>query len=332
MIRTKNIGDNIVRRKNVILPRILIFLACVLVVFLLTFFTIKILNRFVYSDSSVNYLYSNWDKYNKLVEEQKYDESQEVLKNIYSACDKSISKNSCNAAARMFKGYTAFLLSESELNQEKVMEYIDTSIFNLRVALSNCNKKALPQIQYMLGKVYYYKNKISNYNFYYDLVIKYLNLAEENGFKTNDIDLLKGFSYYELGMYDLSLKSCTEALLTRNSDSLLLLIAKLYYVQNIYSVAKQYLFRVNECSEDEDILLSAKKLLAQIYLTEKEYDSAEKEFNSILEKNKNYTDAYYGLGVIYEERGDAVKARALWRQCLKIDRNYQGAIKKLAEK
>ena len=50
---------------------------------------------------------------------------------------------------------------------------------------------------------------------------------------------------------------------------------------------------------------------------------------SILEKDPDYADAYYGLGLIYEKEGDSAKARAEWRNVLKIQVNHQGAIKKL---
>ena len=129
-----------------------------------------------------------------------------------------------------------------------------------------------------------------------------------------------------------SIESFTTALRDRESDTLLLSIAEQYCKAGQGSIAKQYLNRVIGMTANDDIAFKSHTLLAQIYMDEEKYDDAEKEFESILEKDENSADAHYGLGVIYEERGDAVKARALWRQCLKIDRNYQGAIKKLAEK
>ena len=72
-------------------------------------------------------------------------------------------------------------------------------------------------------------------------------------------------------------------------------------------------------------------MLGQIYLEEENYDDAKKEFETILEKDINNADAYYGLGVIYEKQGELVKARAEWRKALRIDVNHQNALKKMAE-
>ena len=50
---------------------------------------------------------------------------------------------------------------------------------------------------------------------------------------------------------------------------------------------------------------------------------------NVLEKYPNSADAHYGIGVIYEKQGNLVKARAEWRQTLKIQVNHQGALQKL---
>ena len=60
------------------------------------------------------------------------------------------------------------------------------------------------------------------------------------------------------------------------------------------------------------------------------YDDAEAEYNYILQKDENNADAHYGLGLIYESKGDSIKARAEWRKCLKIQFNHPGALKKMS--
>ena len=46
--------------------------------------------------------------------------------------------------------------------------------------------------------------------------------------------------------------------------------------------------------------------------------------------NANSADAHYGIGVIYEKQGNIVKARAEWRQALKLQVNHADALKKMA--
>ena len=72
-------------------------------------------------------------------------------------------------------------------------------------------------------------------------------------------------------------------------------------------------------------------LLGQIYLDEDNFDEAEQEYRAMLEINPNYADAVYGIGVVYEKRGELVKARSEWRKVLKLDVNHQGALLRLAE-
>jgi tetratricopeptide (TPR) repeat protein len=73
----------------------------------------------------------------------------------------------------------------------------------------------------------------------------------------------------------------------------------------------------------EDVLVSKE-------IEEGNYDEALAEYQSILEKNPYNADAYYGIGLVYEKMGDMVRARAEWRNALKVQVNHPGAIKKLS--
>ena len=66
-------------------------------------------------------------------------------------------------------------------------------------------------------------------------------------------------------------------------------------------------------------------------MEEENYSAARRELDLILEKNENFADAHYGLGILYEKQGDLAKARSEWRKCLKLQVNHPGALKKLSE-
>ena len=72
-------------------------------------------------------------------------------------------------------------------------------------------------------------------------------------------------------------------------------------------------------------------MLGKIYTGQKKFSEAQKEFDSILKKNENSADALCGLGVIYENMGDIIKARSYWRKALKVQVNHPESLKKLAE-
>ena len=87
--------------------------------------------------------------------------------------------------------------------------YLDECINNLRIALYSSNDKLTPQLQYMLGSAYFYKNTITTH-YYADLAVKYLLLAQKNGYESNDIAEYLGLSYDSLGMTMESISAFTE--------------------------------------------------------------------------------------------------------------------------
>ena len=231
----------------------------------------------------------------------------------------------------MLHGYAAFFLALAENDTSASQTFLDESINSIRVALQEAKEKTMPQLEYMLGKAYFYKNTFSSYYYYADLAVQYLQRALKGGYKADDIPEFLGLSYAALDMTMESISAFTEALLVRESDVLLLSIAEQYYKAGQTTAAEQYLFRISQDCKDEKILLRSHLLLGQIYIEQKKFVDAEKEFQTILEKNENSADAYYELGVIYENQGDMIKARSQWRKALRLQPNHPGALKKMAD-
>lgn len=306
-------------KKRVVVFWVIASLSGLIAISILSFFLVKVFRDKVLNLDSVSSLYKNWDLHTAEGYSSVYETSLQILEN-----------KPYHNTALAFHGYSSFMLAESETDNMKSQQLLDEAIFSLRTAKRNCREDVLPQINYMLGRAYFYKGKLSNYHYYSDLVVKYLNLAVDAGYVSDDIPLLLGLSYASLGDTDNSIAAFTEALLVRESDTLLFNIAKQYCNNEQHSVAKQYLVRVFETSENEDLLNKSHILLGQIYINEKNYDDAEAEYNYILQKDENSADAHYGLGLVHELRGDNIKARAEWRKCLKIQFNHPGALKKMA--
>jgi len=309
--------QNVVRRKSRLVPRLLVSLLVLLILSILSVFLVRFFNSSTKNKTSQEYIYRKWGENN--------------YKAVYDACSEKLEKQPYNNLALTFKGYAGFYLSVSQTDSSKAREYLDDSIFNLRVALQTARKSLIPQLKYMLGKCYFYKNSLSSYYYYADLAVQYLEEARMLGYKSDDIYEYLGLSYAALGKTSESIAAFTEALLVRESDSLLLSIAEQYKKAGQMSAAKQYLFRVIKQDDDESLVLRSRLLLAQIYTEENDFESAKKEFQTILEKNANSADSYYGLGVIYEKQGDLVKARSEWRKTLRIQINHPDALKKISE-
>ena len=306
----------IVHSKNKFIPRLILTLSIVIFLSAATFISYKLISKHIHNSSSVTALYDNWKKYD--------------YQKVYDISGSIIGKKPLHNTARTLRGYSSFFLAVSQTDNTVAQNYLDDAINNMRIALQNAKNSSIGQLEYMLGKAYFYKDSMSSYHYYADLAVKYLLQSGVDRYKADDTSEYLGLSYAALGQTQESISAFTEALLTRESDTLLLAIAEQYYNNKMGSAAKQYLFRVNEISTNEDIITKSHTLLGQIYTDEENYVDAEKEFQTIIEKNENSADAHYGLGVLYEKQGDLVKARSEWRKCLRIQVNHPGAIQKMA--
>jgi len=312
----KSQNSHIARRKSQFVPRLIISLTILSIVFLSVFFVTKKLVKNINAVPSISKVYDYWNQ-------------NDYIK-VFETTDLILKSKPYNSTALAYKGYAAFCLSVSQSELELAHEYIDSSINSLRLALIDAPDLLRPQINYMLGKAYFHKNSLSTYYYYADCVVYYINEALKLGFSAPDIPKYLGLSYAQLSMTEQSIKSFSQALLTDENDELLLAIAEQYIKNEQSSNAKQYLYRVRSISNDEIVILKACEFLASIYIEEGNYDEALAEYQSILEKNPHNADAYYGIGLIYEKMGDMIKARAEWRNALKVQVNHPGAIKKLS--
>lgn len=309
-------NSHIVKRKGNFLPRLVISLFIILIVFFGVFFAVKKVVKNLNSVPSISKVYEQWNQKNYL--------------EVYNLANTILQNKPYNSTALAYKGYASFCLAISQSQLDTAQEYIDISINSLRLALNDAPESLKPQICYMLGKSYFHKNSLSAYYYYADSAVYYLNEALNLGFSAPDIPKYLGLSYAQLSMTEESIKSFSEALLTDENDELLLAIAEQYIKNEQSGIAKQYLFRIRSSSNDETMVLKACEYLASIYVEEGNYEDALIEYNGILEKSPNNADAYYGIGVIYEKKGDMVRARAEWRNALKAQVNHSGALKKLS--
>ena len=307
---------NVGKKQSHILRNILISLSIAVALAAVVFLSYFFISRYSSKKITINTLKEKWNEYDYL--------------GLYEIGKTYLQENPYNNTALTYYSYACFYLAVSQNDTFQAQEYLDECINNMRLALYDANKTLKPQLQYMLGKAYFYKNTISTY-YYADLAVKYLNLAKENGYEADDIAEYLGLSYAALGMTMESISAFTEALLIRESDTLLLSIAEQYYKLQEYGASEQYLYRVITNSENQEIVIKSQILLAQIYIDNEKYNDTMKLYNEIIAVNDNCADAHYGIGLVYEKQNNLIKARAEWRKTLKIQVNHPGALKKLSD-
>ncbi|MCI5606831.1 MAG: tetratricopeptide repeat protein [Spirochaetia bacterium] len=309
-------NSNSARRKNPWIRRGIIFFSSLLLILIILLTVQFFINRYNNTHITIKTIKNAWNEYD-------YTKVYELSK-IY------LQNNPYNNTALTYYSYACFFLAQAQTDTQASQSYLDDSINNMRIALYNASKSLIPQLYYMLGCAYFYKNTITTH-YYADLAVKYLKMAKDAGYVADDISEYLGLSYASLGMTKESISAFTEALLVRESDYLLLCIAEQYYTQKEYGAAKQYLYRVEKNSSNDELVVKSKNLLGQIYIEQDDLDSAQKEFDEILKMNPNSADAHYGLGLIHEKKGTLVAARSEWLKALKLQLNHSGALQKLQE-
>ena len=309
----------VVKRKGRLLKRLLVAFLCALLLSLAGVFAYNVILHRMNSRPSLFTLRAKWNEFDY---QEVYDISSSIL------YDKPF-----NQMALILHGYSSLYLALSENDSIKSQNYIDESITSMRQALlfgrGTADRGDLAQLCYMLGRAYYFKDYLSVYHYYADASIRYLTEAVRFGYKSDDTAELLGLNYAALGMTMESISSFSEAILSRESDILLLDIAEQYIKAGQPQTAEQYLNRISEDCKDERIVLRSRYLLGEIYIEQGLYDSAVERFQRIiddLDGAESSADAYYGLGLVYEKQGDVVKARSEWRKALRIQANHAGAI------
>ncbi len=307
----------VIRTKSRLMPALIFSFLAAAVLFTAGYFIKKKVSEKIHNSPSITMLSDKW--------------KQCDYQAVYDTSSLLLEKKPFNNTLLVYKGYAAFYLAVSATESQDAQSYIEESIHCLRLALMKAKKRTLGQIHYMLGKAYFYKNSISSYHYYADLAVEHLTMAKRLGYSADDIAEYLGLSYAQLNMTMESIAAFSEALLKRESDALLLSIAEQYSKAQQNAAAKQYLFQIIQRSNDDSLIIKSRVLLGNILIKEKDFEGAQREFEAILAKNENSAEAHYGLGLVYENQGDMVKARAEWRKTLRIQVNHFGALEKIQQ-
>ncbi len=233
---------------------------------------------------------------------------------VYESTGKILKKRPYDGEVLAMRGFAAYYIFVEKTDFSTSYEYLDEAILCLRQASYRVKKSEKAKISYVLGKAYYQKGY-----YYADLAVKYLDYTADAGLAFNDLNEFRGMAASLLGEPEKAISAFTQVLADNPSDLLLFALAQNYMKVCDEQNAKLYLFETINKTKDSLLELKCRYLLGSIFLDEGEIESAEDEFNLILEKDRTSADAYYGLGVVAELRGDLIKARAEWRRALKLD-------------
>ena len=235
-----------------------------------------------------------------------------------------LSRHPLDGEALALRGFSAYYLFTGQTGSLEEQAYLDEAIASLRKAWHRVADSEKRDIAYILGKAYFQKG------FYYaDLSLKYLFYAIDCGAEYQDIPEFCGLSLSLLEEHERAAEYFTKALANKPSDLLLFTLAETYAKIPDFEKAKQFFAETMRVTDDDLLKIRCRNSLGSIFIAEHQLDQAESEFQSILAENPNSADAYFGLGLIEEARGDMAKARASWRRALRLDPSHSGAYEKL---
>lgn len=84
--------------------------------------------------------------------------------------------------------------------------------------------------------------------------------------------------------------------------------------------AMEQLAAIKEIDPREGHLLSAR-----VYMTDKNYDAAEKEYKAMLSADANDVDAHFQMGFLHQAKEDYARASTAFEKVLKLDDKHHGA-------
>jgi len=227
-------------------------------------------------------------------------------------------------------GYAAYQLAIAQINRVNTLSFIDDCIWALRKALIIGKDRVEGGLFYVLGKAYYYKGQG-----YQDLAVTYLEKAKDLAYPARDIPEYLGLAYTAIREYHASVGAFQEALAGMEaepgeedaspSDLLLLSIAKSYLALDEKEEAKAYLIRCAGSSRDSRTINAARLLLGNLLAESGDSGGSEKLYLEILKDDPENADAWYRLGELYASLGEPARARAQWRQAVRINPAHREA-------
>jgi tetratricopeptide (TPR) repeat protein len=265
-------------------------------------------------------LYFNWRS--KLGDEQaEFVQLWEAgsYEKVYRLSGERLFDNPMECSLLSLRGFSAYQLALSQINNSEMLGYIDECIWSLRKALLSKGGGNDGGIFYVLGKAYYYKG-----SGYTDLAIKFLEAARKEAYEAWDIPEYLGLAYAGVQDYRRSVASFSLALnhAGHPSDLLLLSIARSYIELGEGDTARAYLVRCVEVSKDSNNRARARLLLGDVLVKAGDLKGAEDQYLAIINEGNENAEAHYQLGELYNAGGDTAKARAEWRKAVRIDPAY----------
>jgi tetratricopeptide (TPR) repeat protein len=239
-----------------------------------------------------------------------------------------LEENPLDGEALTFSGFAHFYAGVELVQRAEQLDYLDRSIVMLRKALHVPRAPLAAERDYVLAKAYYHKG-----DEYVDLSVRYMERSLEKGFDAVDSRTYLGLGYARLGVHDESaawLERAIERAPADEVDAVRMKAAEAYVSLGDYESARERLTEAIASLDDEFLVLMARNQLASVLILDGRHAEAETVLDRTIQQFPQSADAYYYLGVVYDQTDRDVQARDLWRTAREIDPNHPEALQRLA--
>lgn len=247
---------------------------------------------------------------------------------VYAACKASLEIKPLDPFYLTFKGFSAFYLGLAESDGERRVARMDEAVFAIRKAMINEKAALRAESAYILGKAYFHKGAD-----YYNEAIHYLEESLAMAYSRADTWEYLALAAQAAGLTDKSVSYFDTAIDAKPRSPELLLAAALANLEAGNRQKAEALAREAMSSTSDDYLAErCGFLLGDILRSTGRFEEALSRYEAIKAKNPQSADAWYYEGLVLQESGDPIKARASWRKAISIDPMHAGARQKLSER
>ena len=233
-----------------------------------------------------------------------------------------------NGEALTFGGFAEFYIGIESVQADEQLESLDRSIVLLRKALHVPHTPLAAERDYVLAKAYFHKS-----DEYVDLSIRYMERSLERGYEALDSRTYLALGHARLEMHEESVfwfEQAVENAPAGEVNAIRIRAAESYVAIEEYDSAMRLLDEAIRTLDDDFLVLMARNRLASVLILDGRLSEAESVIVETIQRYPESADAYYYLGMVYDQTDRHVQARVQWRLARDIDPNHTEALRRLA--
>ncbi len=250
--------------------------------------------------------------------------AEQRYQDLIAEAETRLSENPMDRNALIYSGFARFYAGQELVDEEQRLEYMQAAIRNLRKALLHDRDALRGELYYVLSKAYFHTGP-----FYYDLSVEYMQRALDHGYEAPDAQEYLAVAYSDLGRHERAAESLKAAVAENPNDLLYFTLAETRIELEQPAEAEQAFERVLELSDDPYLLQQAQLRLAELLIEESRYDEALEQVEQVLASNEDSAHAYYLRGRLHLAQNDRERARAQWREAVRLDPQHTEALRSL---